>query len=223
MSFFLKLKTSTDNCINGCTLFNDLGKFSYWENKEATDDEKKVLSYLQNNDLIKNKRILHIGVGNSHIAKSIKLFNKLDGITLSGNELDLGKKLNIKNYDVFFQNKYSSNNLLNNELKFYDVIIDVNIKSFSCCDKAFDNLFGLYSKILNSNGILISSKDGMQWSRQVKPVLSFSFRKLFYKRLKEFDGPSSNMLNEDACFKLAQTFNLTLDQNDPNLIIFKKQ
>ena len=71
MSFFFNLKTNTDNCINGCTLFNDVSKFSYWENKEATNDEKDVLTYLKNNNLFYNKKILHIGIGNSYIAKNL--------------------------------------------------------------------------------------------------------------------------------------------------------
>ena len=77
--------------------------------------------------------------------------------------------------------------------------------------------------MLNPKGKLITGTEGIKWSRQIKPVLSFSLKKFFYKRLKEFNGPSSNMLNEDECFKLAQKFNLSLDLNDPNIIIFKKK
>ena len=222
MSFFFNLKTNTDKCINGCTLFNDASKFSYWENKEATNDEKDALTYLKNNNLFYNKKILHVGIGNSYIAKNLKDFKKIDGISLSKNELDLAKKNNIDNYEVFFQNKYCQNNILKKTLNFYDVIIDVNIKSFACCDKAFVNLFKKYSKILNNNGIIISSKAGMKWSRQIKPVLSFSFNKMFYKRLKEFDGPKSNFLNNNDCFELSQKYKLQLDMSDSKLIIFKK-
>jgi len=222
MSFFFNLKTNTDNCINGCTLFNDVSKFSYWENKEATNDEKDVLSYLKNNNLFYNKKILHIGIGNSYIAKNLKGFKKIDGISLSKNELDLAKKNNIDNYEVFFQNKYCQNNILNKDLSSYDIIIDINIKSFACCDKAFENLFETYSKMLNTNGIIISSKAGMKWSRQIKPVLSFSFNKMFYKRLKEFDGPKSNFLSNNDCFELSQKYKLQLDMSDSKLIIFKK-
>ena len=222
MSFFFNLKTNSDKCINGCTLFNDASKFSYWENKEATNDEKDVLTYLKNNNLFNNKKILHIGIGNSYIAKNLKDFKKIDGISLSKNELDLAKKNNIDNYEVFFQNKYSQNNILKKTLNFYDVIIDVNIKSFACCDKAFVNLFKNYSEILNNNGIVISSKAGMKWSRQIKPVLSFSFNKMFYKRLKEFDGPKSNFLSNNDCFELSQKNKLQLDMSDSKLIIFKK-
>ena len=173
MSFFLNLKTNTDKCIEGCTLFNDTTKFSYWENNEATNDEKDVITFLKNDDLFNNKRILHIGIGNSYIAKNLKNFKKIDGISLSKNELDLAKKSNIDNYEVFFQNKYCQNNILSKILNFYDIIIDVNIKSFACCDKAFVNLFKTYSELLNNNGIIITSKSGMKWSRQINPVLSF--------------------------------------------------
>jgi len=71
-----------------------------------------------------------------------------------------------------------------------------NLKIFSSLVKL--NLFETYSKILNTNGILISSKAGMKWSRQIKPVLSFSFKKMFYKRLKEFESKinSSDALTE---------------------------
>jgi len=222
MSFFYNLKTNTDKCINGCTLFSDATKFSYWENKEATIDEKDVLTYLKNDNLFYNKRILHVGIGNSYIAKNLKDFKKIDGISLSKNELDLAKKYNIDNYEVFFQNKYCQNNILNKDLNSYDIIIDVNIKSFSCCDKAFENLFETYSKILNPNGVIISSKAGMKWSRQIKLVLSFSFKKMFYRRLKEFDGPKSNLLNENDCFKLSEKYKLKLDISNIKLIIFQK-
>jgi len=222
MSFFLNLKTNTDKCIEGCTLFNDTSKFSYWENNEATNDEKDVITFLKNDDLFNNKRILHVGIGSSYIAKNLKNFKKIDGISISKNEIDLAKKYNIDNYEVFFQNKYCQNNILNKDLSSYDIIIDINIKSFACCDKAFENLFETYSKILNTNGIIISSKAGMKWSRQIKPVLSFSFKKMFYKRLKEFDGPNSNFLNDNDCFNLSRKYKLQLDISDSKLIIFKK-
>ena len=222
MSFFLNLKTQKTNCINGCSLFNDLNDFSYWEDKEATNDEKYIVNYLKNITSTDEKKILHIGIGNSYIASNLVNFSKIDGISISKNELDFAKKLNIHNYNVYFQNKFSKDNLLNNELHFYDIIIDVNLKSFSCCDRAFNYLFELYGKILNNNGILITGRDGMKWSRKIKPVLSFSLKKLFYKRLKEFDGPKSNCLSENDCLDLSNKHNLKLDKSDTSLIIFKK-
>ena len=223
MSFFLNLKTNTDKCIDGCRLFNDRTKFSYWENNEATNDEKDVITFLKNDDLFNNKRILHIGIGNSYIAKNLKNFKKIDGISLSKNELDLARKSNIDNYEVFFQNKYCQNNILSKILNFYDIIIDVNIKSFACCDKAFVNLFKTYSELLNNNGIIITSKSGMKWSRQIKPVLSFSFKKLFYKKLKEFDGPKENILDIKECLALSKKHNLKYTEDNKSKIAFFKK
>ena len=223
MNLFFKLNVDSAKCINACTLFNDYSEFSYWENREATNDEKYISNYLKDNNLLLDKKILHVGIGNSHIAINATNFMKIEGITLSKNEIDYGKKLNISNYDIYFQNKYSNESLFLTTLNYYDIIIDVNLKSFSCCDEAFGNLFKIYSKMLNPKGMLITGREGIKWSRQIKPVLSFSLKKFFYRRLKEFNGPNSNMLNEDDCFKLAQKFNLSLDLNDLNIIIFKKK
>ena len=62
----------------------------------------------------------------------------------------------------------------------------------------------------------------MKWSRQIKPVLSFSFKKMFYKRLKEFDGPNSNFLSDNDCLNLSRKYKLQLDISDSKLIIFQK-
>ena len=222
MSFFIKIKTNTTNCIAGCVLFNDDNNFSYWEDKRETADEKFVYKYLNGLDFLENKRILHIGVGNSYIARNLKKFKNIDGITLSNSELHFAKELNINKYNIFFQNKYSNFNILCNDLNNYDIIIDVNIKSFSCCDSAFRSLFKKYSEMLNNNGTLIIGRDGMKWSRLIKPVISFSFKNLFYKRLKEFDGPKSNYLNENDCLDLASKYNLDVDKTHDKLILFKK-
>ena len=64
---------------------------------------------------------------------------------------------------LFQKKKYSS----------YDIIIDVNLKSFSCCEKAFEKLFSNYVSMLRNDGKIITGKKGMDWSRIVKPVISF--------------------------------------------------
>ena len=96
------------------------------------------------------------------------------------------------------------------------------MKSFSCCDDAFMNLFSQYVNLLKDNAYIISHANGLKWSRMIKPKLAFSFKKLFYKRLKEYDGPSQNILNISDCKKLAYKNNLRLDLDNKNLIIFNK-
>jgi len=150
-------------------------------------------------------------------------YNKIDGISLSQNELDYASKLNLSNYNFFFQNKYAYQKLFDDKLNFYNIIIDINLKSFSCCEVAFDEMFKMYVKIINKDGKIITSRTGLKWSRIIKPVLSFSFKNFLYKRLKEFDGPVSNILSIQNCEEISKKFNLDIDLSDQNLVIFTKK
>ena len=97
------------------------------------------------------------------------------------------------------------------------------MKSFSCCEVSFGKLFSDYTYMLNNNGIIITGKKGMNWSRIVKPIIHFSFTKLFYKRLKEFDGPKSDILTMDECVVLANKHKLKINEvNGSNIVTFTK-
>ena len=222
MGFFLNLNHVKTRCVNGCKLFNDKQLFSYWESNKVTSDEKYILNFLQNNKSINKKKILHIGIGNSHIEENLKNFNKIDGVSLSGSEIINGQKKKIKNYKIYFLNKFSKKTLFNKKLSHYDIIIDANLKSYACCNIAFNHLFKLYLKMLKPKGIILTGKNGMKWSRIIKPVLSFSFKKLFYKKLKEFDGEKTNILSKNDLLLLTKKYNLRIS-NYTNLILIKKK
>ena len=224
MSFFFEVKYNTVKCPNGCKLFNDKRNFSYWENKNVTNDEKYIVDYLNTHSkALENKKILHVGIGNSYVAKKLFSYKKIDGISLSQNELDYASKLNLSNYNFFFQNKYANQKLFDDKLNFYNIIIDINLKSFGCCEVAFNKMFEDYVKIINKDGKIITSRSGLKWSRNIKPVLSFSFKNFFYKRLKEFDGPVSNILSIQNCEEISKKFNLNIDLSNQNLVIFTKK
>ena len=210
-------------CPFGCNLFNDESNYHYWEDKKVTSDEIHILDYIKNNFLHKKSKILHVGIGNSYIAKNINDYDLIDGISLSQNEIDLAKEKGIKNYNIFFQNKYSENNIIEKRLYTYDIIIDANLKSFSCCTEAFENLFKLYSNLLNKDGIIITSKKGMNWSRQIRPKWAFSISKFFHKKLKEFDGPENNKLKDNECFLLAEKYNLKFYNTLDEIAYFKNE
>tara|TARA_B100000963_G_C22604049_1_gene661587 strand:+ start:823 stop:1491 length:669 start_codon:yes stop_codon:yes gene_type:complete len=220
---FLKKKFNTIKCTNGCVLFEDNNNYSYWENNEVTSDEKEIVEFLNKSKLSEYKNLLHIGVGNSHIAKNLKNYNCVDGLTISNNELKKAQNLNIPNYNIYLKNKYSRGDLLINRVGFYDLIVDNNLKSFACCNNAFDDLISKYKNYLKNNGSIISSLRGMRWSRIVKPVYSFSLKKLFYKRLKEFDGPINNLMNKDDCLELCNKFDFEMIEISAHLVQFIKK
>ena len=103
MFFFKYTKTK---CIDGCELFNDEKNYSYWENKTETLDEIEILDFLNANNSSNSSKILHIGIGNSYITNNLNKYSLINGITIASKEIQLAKNLNIKNYNVFFKNKY---------------------------------------------------------------------------------------------------------------------
>ena len=76
--------------------------------------------------------------------------------------------------------------------------------------------------MLKHSGTIITGKNGMKWSRIIKPVLSFSFKNFFYKRLKEFDGPKNNILTKKDLSLLMKKHNLQI-LNSNNLLLIKKR
>ena len=214
---------SKTKCVNGCELFNDRSNYLYWENRNATNDEVEIVSFLNERFDTQKISILHVGIGNSYVASKLNSFGKIDGISISNNEIILANNLNIKNYKGYFFNKLENNVFSNDLFTKYDVIIDVNLKSYCCCESSFKKLFNDYSSMLNMNGTIITGKKGMNWSRIVKPVIRFSLKNFFYKRLKEFDGPKSNILSISECKDLSNENKLELNEvKNSNIVTFTK-
>ena len=220
----MKLETryKITKCINGCELFNDEKSYSYWENKKETFDEIEILNFLNSNNSSNLSKILHIGIGNSYISRNLNKYSSINGISISSNEIFLANNLNIKKYNVFFKNKYEFNTFYNFSKYKYDIIIDPNIKSFACCEKAFKHLMQQYFDILNFDGFIITNIRGMNWSRKVQPVIHFDFNNFFHRRLKEFDGPISNLLSVTEFDFLSKKFGFTLKNFDKNIILLSK-
>ena len=61
---------------------------------------------------------------------------------------------------------------------------------------------------LNDGGILITSKNGMRWFKELKPKLSFNFKNFFYYKLKEVDGNKENILTINELKNLSKRYNL---------------
>ena len=163
-----------------CEQENFNNNYSYWEDKESTEDENEIIKFLKNNFLLKDKKILHIGIGNSNFAKIFSNINEITGITISKNEINYANNLNLKKYNVFLLDKYSIN--FENYFKNYqfDLIVDPNLKSYACCKKSFDFMFKNFSTLLSNNGTIITSRKGMNWYKKLKLFYSFFNFKNFF-------------------------------------------
>ncbi len=220
----MKLETryKKTKCIDGCKLFNDEKSYSYWENKKETLDEIEILNFINSNNSSNSSKILHIGIGNSYISSNLNKYSLINGISISSNEILFAKNLNIKNYNVFFKNKYEFNTFYNFSKYKYDIIIDANIKSFACCEKSFLHLMQQYFDILNFDGFIITNIRGMNWSRKIQPIIHFDFKNFFHRKLKEYDGPSSNLLTVGEFDSVSRKFGFTLTNLDKNIILLSK-
>ena len=210
------------NYICKCKKINFLkNEYTYWEDREVTTDELDIIYFLKKSNSFNYKSILHIGIGNSFFAKNFSKDSKITGLTISKKEINKANDLNLTNYNVYLCDKYSNEfkQLLSN-IKF-DLIIDTNLKSYSCCINAF-NFFmeNLISK-LNENGTLITSKSGMNWFKKLKPKLSFNLKKFFYYKLKEISGDKDNILTINELESFSKTYNLKM-YFDEKLCYLKK-
>ena len=197
-----------------CEQENFNNNYSYWEDKESTEDENEIIKFLKNNFLLKNKKILHIGIGNSNFAKIFSNINEITGITISKNEINYANNLNLKKYNVFLLDKYSIN--FENYFKNYqfDLIVDPNLKSYACCKKSFDFMFKNFSTLLSNNGTIITSRKGMNWYKKLKPKISFSLKKFFFLKLKEIEGNSKNVLTLGELENLGYKYKLKIKYNE---------
>jgi len=136
-------------------------KDTSWVKIAITEDQLRIESVLKNLTL-KNKRLLHIGIGSSSIAKKLsKESIHIDGITIMQEEKEYASTLKLNNYDVYLMNKYS-NDL--NDLNFkYDFIIDNNLSSFACCKQHYLLMMNNYINLLNTGGMLLTDQVGMSY------------------------------------------------------------
>ena len=189
--------------------------YSYWEDRETTTEEKDIIEIISKDKFLSKKNILHIGIGNSEIAKKINSSNNIFGISISNNEINYGKSLKLKNYKIFFCDKYSLEfkDIFHN-IKF-NLIIDTNLKSYSCCQNAFNFMMNNLFNYLEPDGKIITHVDGMKWFKSLKPKLSFNFKNFFHYKMKEVSGNPDNILKETELKNICLNYGIKIlfDQN----------
>ncbi len=203
------------NYICKCNKINFLkNEYTYWEDREVTTDELDIIDFLKKSNSFKYETILHIGIGNSFFAKNFSKNNKIIGLTVSKKEINKANELNLTNYNVYLCDKYSNEfKQLLSDIKF-DLIIDTNLKSYSCCVDTFNYFMENLLSKLNKNGTLITSKNGMNWFKKLKPKLSFNLKKFFYYKLKEVNGDKDNILTINELESFSESHNLKMYFNE---------
>jgi hypothetical protein len=127
-----------------------------WTRRETTPDQQNIERVLV--DMTDPQETwLHIGIGNSSLAKKFAdKVKQIDGISISPEEVEHAKGLGIINYHPFICNKYSHK--FDYDI-FYDVIIDNNPTSHCCCHKHLMDYLNNISKKLQ--GLYLTDSIGL--------------------------------------------------------------
>ena len=135
-----------------------------WSARPTTDDQYRIESYLDRLDL-RTKRILHIGIGNSGLARRLRRrAGEIVGTSVDGAEIGLARSLSLPNYTAVEHNKYSG---LSNEIPGkFDLIVDNNLTSSCCCISHLRRLFEFLGAKLSSDGQVITDAAGLAWIPQ---------------------------------------------------------
>ncbi len=134
-----------------------------WSRHRPSRDLRGVVDLLKALNLAK-RRLLHIGVGGSYLAKKLaKRTGGIDGITISPKETELARSLKLPNYHVYCANKHYPDLVAIWKQGEYDYVVDNNLASFVCCHRHFRAMMDNYYQLLKRGGELITHFWGMDW------------------------------------------------------------
>jgi len=132
---------------------DDLG----WLGREPTLDEREVVEWLKQRRV--PSRILHVGIGNSLLSKEFGK-NVAQAMTKDGAEARNAEALGVP---TILCNKYDVGSYAERLLAPFDLIVDVNIRSYACCDRHFVEYLEEMLEALGPNGSLVTSRRGLEY------------------------------------------------------------
>lgn len=130
-----------------------------WLDRDPTVDEQEVVAHMRQGAT--PRRILHVGIGGGYLTREFGA-NVIQGITKDGGELRHARSLGL---DAILCNKYDVASYRDSLAAPFDCIVDVNIRSYSCCDTHFQEFMELMRASLGPGGALLTSRRGLDYLR----------------------------------------------------------
>lgn len=135
-----------------------------WTKQITTPDQLRIEETLES-CLQPTDCLLHIGVGNSSLAKRFGLrCAQIDGLTIGEPEQEYSRTIGIENYSVIKRSKYDPDLLSALPAKSYNYIIDNNPTTFSCCRTHLSSMLANYVSLLAPEGTVLTDKVGLSWT-----------------------------------------------------------
>ena len=137
---------------------------SCYELQPTTLAEMAIISYLSHQpDLYANKSILHVGIGNGSMYSALHAhLAAYVGLTISlpeKHEFQV-RFTHAQNATVLLANKHDPRVYPTIPGRF-DLIVDVNLKSYACCEAHFQSMMRFYVERLRSGGQIITAETGL--------------------------------------------------------------
>ncbi|BEU98988.1 class I SAM-dependent methyltransferase [Novosphingobium olei] len=151
-----------------------LDEWHVWSLHPTTEDQLRIERYLDGFPM-RGKRILHVGAGNSLLAKRFCARGaEVVGTTITREEVTHGRSLAIPRYDVRLHNKYLGADGL--EWGQFDFIVDNNPTTFACCLDHYMAMLRFYADVLKPDGQWLVDRVGLGWvaSDDMSPRWRFS-------------------------------------------------
>jgi hypothetical protein len=132
-----------------------------WSGKATTADQQRIENYISRFDL-RDKRILHIGIGNSGLGRRFhRRAKEIVGTSIDAPELGLARSLSLSNYTVVDHNKYSGEH--DRIPGRFEFIVDNNPTSPCCCVTHLAELFSFFDSKLAHGGQIVTDREGLAW------------------------------------------------------------
>ena len=130
-----------------------------WLGKPVTPDEQEVSDWIARH--LSLQRILHVGVGNASLRQRFGI-RVAQALTKDGGEAKNAEKLRLP---TLICNKYDIASYAAELRAPFDCIVDVNIRSYACCDVHFREYIELMRKSLSPRGVLLTNRRGLGYLR----------------------------------------------------------
>ena len=132
-----------------------------WSDKPTTPDQARMEHYIDRYDL-RQKRILHVGIGNSGLAQRFHgRVGKIVGTTIDEPEIKVAKARAIPNYFFVLHNKFSGRNAAVTGR--FDFVLDNNLTSPCCCLRHLAVMLAFYREKLADGGQIVTDRQGLEW------------------------------------------------------------
>jgi hypothetical protein len=140
-----------------------------WLGKPTTPDEQEVSDWLASH--LSFVRILHVGVGNGSLRRRFGA-RVTQALTKDGAEARNAETLGLP---TLVCNKYDIGSYAAELCGPFDCIVDVNIRSYACCDVHFREYMQLMRSSLSPDGVLLTNRRGLNY---LVPTSAADLRKL---------------------------------------------